>query len=144
MPSRPISYIIANQKLVLASPHTCVSEAAGLMKQSNVGAVLVVQGRHLAGIFTERDAVCRVLAAGLDPQRTPLGEVMTHKPQTIAPDRPFGHALHVMYEGGFRHVPVVERGELVGIVSARDALSADLAQFESDVVEREHVAEILG
>ena len=144
MPSRPISYIIANQTLVLASPRTRVSEAAVMMKQSNVGAVLVVEGRHLAGIFTERDAVCRVIAAGLDPQQTPLGEVMTHKPQTIASDRPFGHALHIMYEGVFRHVPVVDRGELVGIVSARDALSADLAQFESDVVSREHVTEILG
>jgi len=144
MPSRPIRHIIADQKLVLAYPGTCVSEAAALMKESNVGAVLVIEAGHLAGIFTERDAVFRVLAAGLDPQRTTLGEVMTHKPQTIAPDRPFGHALHLMFEGGYRHVPVVEHDELVGIVSARDALSSDLAQFESDVAEREHVAEILG
>jgi CBS domain-containing protein len=69
---------------------------------------------------------------------------MTPAPQTIAADKPFNHALHMMYEGGFRHVPVVEKGKLVGIVSARDALSSELMQFESDVLEREHIAEILG
>jgi CBS domain-containing protein len=84
-----------------------------------------------------------VLSEGLDPRTTPLARVMTHTPTAIAPDRPFGHALHLMFEGGFRHVPVVEGGKLIGIVSAHDALSSDLAKFESDLAEREHIAEIL-
>jgi CBS domain-containing protein len=144
MPTRPVSEMIVNQALVLASPRASVTEAAELMKKCKVGAVLVTEGRRCVGIFTERDALFRVLASGLDPKKTELAEVMTRKPQTITPDRPFGHALHLMYEGGFRHVPVVDRGELVGVVSARDALSSDLAQFEADVEEREHIAEILG
>ena len=144
MPNRPIRDIIRDQKLCTATPGTRVTEAAALMKNGNLGAVLVVDdaGRFV-GIFTERDAVFRVLAEGLDPEGTRLGEVMTHAPRTIGPDRPFGHALHLMFEGGFRHVPVVDKGELVGIVSQRDALSEDLAQFETDVLEREHIAEIL-
>jgi CBS domain-containing protein len=121
-----------------------VSDAAALMKQNNVGAVAVLEQQKLIGIFTERDAVFRVLAEHREPTRTHLDEVMTPAPQTIAPDRPFGHALHMMYEGGFRHVPVVERGRVVGIVSARDALSGELAEFEAQVVERQHIAEILG
>ena len=143
MSNRPIRDIIRNQKLCVATPGTRVAEAAALMKNGNLGAVLVVNAGQFVGIFTERDAVFRVLAEGLDPEATRLDEVMTHAPRTIGPDRPFGHALHLMFEGGFRHVPVVDKGELVGIVSARDALGSDLAQFETDVLEREHITEIL-
>jgi CBS domain-containing protein len=144
MPSRPIREIIRNQIPLHAPPTMCVSEAAALMKKKKVGAVAVLEQRRLIGIFTERDAVFRVLAEHRKPESTHLQEVMTPTPQTIGPDRPFGHALHMMYEGGFRHVPVVDQGKLLGIVSARDALSSEIAQFESDVREREHIAEILG
>ena len=68
---------------------------------------------------------------------------MTKKPRTIDPDRPIGHALHMMYEGGFRHVPVVENGRPVGMVSARDALGPELAEFQSELADREHIGEIL-
>ena len=144
MPTRPISEFIFNQKLSVATPTSTVSEACALMKANNVGAIPVVDKGQLCGIFTERDAVYRVLASDLEPHATRLEQVMTHAPQTITPDRPFGHALHLMYEGGFRHVPVVYGGKLVGMVSARDALGAEFAQFQSDVEEREHIAEILG
>jgi CBS domain-containing protein len=144
MPFRPIREVIQNQHLLRAPPTMMVSEAAELMKKEHVGALVVVKQQQLAGIFTERDALFRVLAAHADPDSTPIGEVMTPAPQSISADRPFRHALHMMYEGGFRHVPVVENGEPVGIVSARDALSSELMQFESDVIEREHIAEILG
>jgi CBS domain-containing protein len=124
---------------------TTVSEAARLMQTNEVGAVMVVdaQGR-LSGIFTERDALFRVLATGRDPATTRLSEVMTKKPQTIHPDKPVGHALHMMYENGFRHVPVVEDGRPVGMVSARDALGPELQEFESDVKRRQQIGEILG
>ena len=84
------------------------------------------------------------IAESRDPAKTKLGEVMTENPRTIAPDRPFGHALHLMHEGEFRHVPVVENGRAVGIVSARDALGPDLRQFISDLDQRTHIGEILG
>jgi len=69
---------------------------------------------------------------------------MTSNPRTIDPERPFGHALHLMYEGGFRHVPVVKDARPVGMVSARDALGPDLRQFISDLDTRNHIGEILG
>jgi signal-transduction protein with cAMP-binding, CBS, and nucleotidyltransferase domain len=69
---------------------------------------------------------------------------MTANPRTIAPDRPFGHALHLMYEGGFRHVPVVDNGRPLGVVSSRDALGPDLQQFVRDLETRNHIGEILG
>ena len=141
---RPVRSIIEQQNPLTANAEVSVAEAARLMKERHVGAVLVVREGRLAGIFTERDAVFRVIAEGRDPARTAIAEVMTPNPRTIAPDRPFGHALHLMYEGGFRHVPVVEDGRPLGVVSARDALRPDLEQFMADLDTRSHISEILG
>ena len=142
---RAIRSIIEDQKPVTASAEITVAAAACLMRERRVGAILVVKDGRLAGIFTERDALFRVIAEGRDPKATRVAEVMTANPRTIAPDRPFGHALHLMYEGGFRHVPVVvEDGRPLGVVSARDALGPDLQQFIADLDTRVHIGEILG
>jgi CBS domain-containing protein len=85
-----------------------------------------------------------VVAEGRDPHSTRVGEVMTANPRTITPDRPFRHALHLMHEGEFRHVPVVENGRPLGMVSARDALAPDLEQFVAELDKRTHIGEILG
>ncbi|MBL8473957.1 MAG: CBS domain-containing protein [Rhodocyclaceae bacterium] len=143
MSNRPIRKLIENRPLYVAAPECTVSEAARQMKAGGVGALLVVEGGHLKGIFTERDALNRVLAVGLSPQSTKLSEVMTPDPQTIGPERPVGHALHLMFEGGYRHVPVVENGQVLGMVSARDALGPELSEFEAELAEREHIGEIL-
>ena len=141
---RAIRTIIENQKPVTASAEITVAAAARLMKEQRVGAILVVRDGELAGIFTERDALYRVVAEGRDPAATRVADVMTANPRTIAPDRPFGHALHLMYEGGFRHVPVVDNGRPLGVVSARDALGPDLREFVADLDTRNHIGEILG
>jgi CBS domain-containing protein len=140
---RPVRSIIEDQHPLTASADMTVAAASRLMKEKRVGAILIVDNGRLAGIFTERDAVFRVIAEGRSPETTRLAEVMTANPRTMAPDRPFGHALHLMYEGGFRHVPVVDDGRPIGMVSARDALGPDLQQFISDLDQRGHIAEIL-
>ena len=144
MPQRSIRTIIQDQYAVTASPEITVADAARVMKQKRIGALLVVEGDRLTGIFTERDALFRVVAEGRDAETTHLCEVMTSNPRTIAPDRPFGHALHMMYEGAFRHVPVVENGRPLGMVSARDALEPDLRQFIAELETRSHIGEVLG
>jgi CBS domain-containing protein len=141
---RPVRTIIEDQHPVTAPADMTVGAASRLMKQRRVGALLVVEKGRLAGIFTERDALFRVIAEGRSPDATKLAEVMTPNPRTIEPDRPFGHALHLMYEGEFRHVPVVEDGRPIGLVSARDALGPDLKQFISDLDKRARIGEILG
>ena len=144
MYQRPIREMIGNHKLVTAEEHTSVVEAARLMNAGHVGAILVLRKERLIGIFTERDALTRVLALGRDPLHTKLSQVMTMKPDTIAPDKPFGHALIRMYEHGYRHMPVVENGKPVGVVSMRDARPPELDELETDLKDREHIAEILG
>src|SRR5688500_8988883 len=144
MPERAVGTIIEDQQPISAQADTSVAEAARIMRSRRVGALLVMESGHLAGIFTERDALFRVIAEGRDPEATPLREVMTRDPRTISPDRPFGHALHIMYEGGFRHVPVVRDGRAIGVVSARDALGPEMRQFIADLDARIRVGEILG
>lgn len=130
--------VMRRAKLVRAKPETLVVRAAAQMAAKNVGAILVVEGERLVGIFTERDIVCRVVAPGLDPRTTRIAEVMTRDPQTVAPGRPFGYALALMHRGGFRHLPVVENGRPVGIVSARSAMDPELLEFSSEISRRKH------
>ena len=129
------------RKLILVPGSMTVREAAKLMKSKRYGAVLVTEGDELLGIFTERDAIFRVIAVGLDPETTPLVEVMTKEPQTITPDKTFGHAMLMMHEGGFRHVPVVDDGKLVGMVSSRNALDPDLEEFVFEEHRRKRLLE---
>jgi CBS domain-containing protein len=144
MTHRPVRSILGSQTPVTANGEMSVAQAARLMKDRRVGAVLIMHEGRLAGIFTERDALFRVLAEGRDPAKTELHDVMTANPRTITPDRPFGHALHLMHEGGFRHVPVVEGGAPLGVVSARDALGPELEAFVAELDKREHLFEVLG
>ena len=143
MPTRSVRDVIAGRKPITAPARTTVSAAARLMKKHHVGAVMVVDSGHLAGIFTERDAVFRVLAEGCNPSTTHLSDVMTTEPRTIDAGKAVGHALMMMYDGGFRHVPVVENGKPLGMISARDALGPELHEFEADLVQREHIREVL-
>lgn len=144
MAYRTLRKIVEHQKMLTAAPpKTSVREAARLMKLTQVGALLVVEHGHLVGIFTERDALIRVLAEGLNPETTALAEVMTLNPITVHPDQPFLSALHLMYENGFRHVPVAEDGRPLGMVSARDALELEAAEFEATMHLREHLRAIL-
>ena len=144
MPNRTLRQVITGQTLVTARRDTSVRAAAVAMAEQSVGAILVVDDSgRLLGLFTERDALNRVVARGLAPEQTPLAAVMTDKLQTATPDKTLGHALHLMFEGGFRHLPVVEDGRPVGMVSARNALGLEILQFERERQEREHLAEIL-
>ena len=130
MAARTIRTIIEGQELLWASGSTHVSDAARMMKRRQVGAITVVEAGKLVGIFTERDALFRVVAEGRDPTTTPIAEVMTPNPRTISPDKPFASALHMMHEGRFRHVPVVDENERpIGMISARDAMGPELEQF---------------
>lgn len=138
---QPVRTLMDPRKLILVPGSMTVRDAAKLMKTKHYGAVLVTEGDDLLGIFTERDAVFRVIAAGRDPETTPLAEVMTKEPTTITPDKTFGHAMLVMHEGGFRHVPVIEDGKLVGMVSSRNALDPDLEEFVFEEHRRKRLLE---
>ena len=138
MYDQPVSEVMQRSKVLKAAPATLVSKAARMMAAKNAGAVMVVVGGRLVGICTERDIVFRVVGAGLDAAATRLADVMTRTPRTIEPDKPFGHALLVMQEYGFRHLPVVRNGKPVGIVSSRSAMDPQLEEFVFEEHRRKH------
>ena len=135
---QPVRKVMRHQKLLMAPPETLVISAAKLMAKKRTGAILVVEDERLVGIFTERDIAFRVVARGLNPANTRLADVMTPAPDTIESDKPFGYAMFKMHERGFRHLPVVKEGKVVGIVSARSAMDPALEEFVSEAQRREH------
>jgi CBS domain-containing protein len=129
--------VVSNQDLVAVTPETTVREAARHMADRRVGASLVNDAGCLIGIFTERDVMTRVVALGLDPEKTEVRQVMTPNPATATPDQRALDALKTMHEGGFRHLPVVKDGRAVGIVSLRDFLSGEFAEMQAELAQEE-------
>jgi len=133
-----VGSVMQREKALEVSAQSVVSVAAELMARERAGAVLVVEGTRLVGILTERDIVMRVVAAALEPRTTPVTQVMTPAPITVDVESSFGSALLIMQEGGFRHLPVVQQGELVGIVSSRSAMDPALEEFVAEAARRKH------
>jgi CBS domain-containing protein len=130
---RQMSEIVRDQDPVMMSPRSSVKHACQRMRERRVGAVLVTdRNQRLVGIFTGRDAVCRVLAEGRDAAKTTLAEVMTANPRSIPPAKPAIDALRLMSDGGFRHVPVVDGDTVVGIVSHGDFRGLETARLDEE------------
>jgi CBS domain-containing protein len=127
--------IIRNQVLIFAQDSSTAREAARVMAENKVSALMIVEGGSLRGIFTERDLAVKVVAAGLDPDRTALGAVMTRDPDTLRPNDTPRSALEKMSRGGYRHLPVVDGTTVVGMVSVRDLYNAALGEAEDDIRE---------
>lgn len=129
---------LAKKNLVTARSDESVRDAVRRMAQKRVGAILVVDNGHLRGIFSERDALKRVLARGLDPGSTPLSEVHTPDPLTVSRNTNVRECAEMVKEHRIRHLPVVdEAGRPVGIVSVRDFLRLVVARLEG-LIERVH------
>lgn len=97
-----------------------VYEAVQKMNQHRIGAILVMEGSNLAGIFTERDALTRVIASNLDPRSTPLAKVMTGNVLTVGPEATVQQVMDIFTEKRCRHLPVIHGGKLVGLISIGD------------------------
>ena len=110
---------LMSTQVALTSPDTSVAEAAASMAKANVGSAIVMQGRFLAGILTERD-VLRSAASGEDLQAARVADWMTPDPQSVSPDTSVEEAAEIMLKHGFRHLPVVEGRTVCGVVSLRD------------------------
>jgi len=133
MAYRHMSDIVRNQNPLTMPARSSVKEACSAMRSRHVGAVLVTEGEsRLVGIFTGRDAVCRVLAEGRDPAATPLADVMTPRPDTMPPGVSAIDALRQMEDCGYRHIPVVENGKVVGIVSRGDFKGIEIDRLDEE------------
>jgi len=118
---RRLADVIHDNKPLTLGTAVPVTRACECMRDYRASAVLVADEKgHLVGIFTGRDALYRVLAAGKNAERTTLGEVMTDNPITMPSHNTAIDALRLMWDGGFRHLPIIRNGKIVGLVLRRD------------------------
>lgn len=122
---KQIGEIIEGHSLYHVSPSANVRDAARTMSDRNIGAIAVLDSGKLVGIFSERDVLTRVVAAGLDPEATNVDAVMTKDLVVAGPGDDINDALQKMHAVNCRHLPVVDRGNLVGVISIRDLLQVD-------------------
>ena len=133
MPNRKLGDIIRRQNPVTLPTTATVQAACRLMRDRRVGAILVTEdGGRLAGLFTGRDAVGRVVAESLDPATTTLGEVMTVGPDTLKPNARAIDALRMMQDGGYRHMPILDGWQILGIVSHGDFTGLERARLDEE------------
>ncbi len=128
-----ISDLLQNQVPISAEVHQTVLEVARIMVERNIGAVPVLQDGQLAGIFSERDLMTRVVAGGLDPAHTSVSQVMTEDPLTVAPNDSLETCMTLMKRHGFRHLPVCIGREVKGVISLRDILLHNLDEKDDEV-----------
>jgi CBS domain-containing protein len=141
MRHRTVRQIMTTSGVQAQPPGATVRDASRLMAAHNVGSLLIMDDDRLVGIFTERDALRRVLGRDLDPDLTVLAEVMTRDPDTIGPDDTVCNAIRRMDEFGYRHLPVVERDRVIGVISTRDCPFDDLAAMATELEDRHAIAE---
>jgi CBS domain-containing protein len=126
-----INDIIKDRRVYSIDADSTVLEAARFMMEHSIGALPVLRNGELAGIFSERDVMNRVVAVGRLPGQTRVAEVMTANPRSVGPDETIEDCLFLMKEFGFRHLPVCQEKRLKGLVSLRDLLLRDTRQQNS-------------
>ena len=125
--------LVKNRPVYSVQAGHTVLEATTYMTERNIGAVPVLRDGELVGIFSERDVMNRVVTGLRAPGITRVEEVMTPRPRTVAPSEPVENCMFAMREHGFRHLPVVENGKLLGLISLRDIILRDLSEKDEEV-----------
>ncbi len=127
------------REVMTASPHTLapsatIVEAARLMRERDIGDIIVVDNGMLCGIVTDRDIVVRALAEGKDPARTRVGDICSRELTTVGPDESIGHAVRLMRDKAIRRLPVAQDGRMLGVVSLGDlAIDVDRRSALADI-----------
>ena len=128
-----VGSVIAGQQTVLVPRDATVLEAVRRMTERRIGAVPVVDSGRVVGIFSERDVMSRVVAAGRDPSATPVGDVMTTDLVVASPADDYEACLSLMQRAGVRHLLILRDGRLAGIVSLRDLLRVELDEKDEAI-----------
>jgi CBS domain-containing protein len=125
---KTVGEIVRGRGMLFVRSQSSVYEAAQFMTQSRIGAVPVLDGERLVGVFSERDLMTRVVVPGLDPRRTPIMDVMTRDLVVAEPDDTWDTAVAKMVQRGCRHLPVVRAEHLLGFLSLRDLLQVEIEE----------------
>jgi CBS domain-containing protein len=128
--------VIKDQVLQKVTPRDGVRATAKLMRDKKIAAVLVMESDRLVGIVTERDMTARVIAAGVNPDTATIADIMTKNPDTLAPTDTASDAIRMMISRNYRHLPVVDGTQVVGMVSVRDLYAVYNTELEQDLKDR--------
>ena len=138
MQRKIVPNVVARKKVVTVVVEDTAFQAAKLMADNHIAALVVVDGESkIIGIVTERDMTQRIIAAGLDGKTTPVKHIMTENPDTLSPEDSAGDALELMQTRNYRHLPVTEDGKCIAIVSIRDLYASVKEALEEDIRETE-------
>ena len=130
---RTLRHLIHRLDIVSVSPDQSVREVAELMNRSRVGAISVVEGEALVGLFSERDLLTRVVVAGRDSDTTRVSEVMTHELVTAQLDDTVEQCLDLMQRTGCRHLPVLHEGRAIAMLSMRQLLRDEVSERDEEL-----------
>lgn len=130
---KKIAELVTNREVYFVRTGQTIQEAADYMGKRNIGAVVVLEADRLAGIFSERDLMKRVVMQGLDPAKTKVEDVMTRELVSADADETYENCLRKMKQLNVRHLPIVRAGELLGLVSLRDLLMVDLDEKDHEL-----------
>ena len=137
---KTISSLLKSRGVVwTVAPDTTVLEALHVLAERNIGVVPVVSDGELVGIFSERDYARRVILQGLTSKDTQIAQVMTENVQTVGPDDNIEDCMKIVVGKGFRHLPIIEDGELIGVVSANDLLAEVIRSREMQMANLENL-----
>lgn len=125
MSQRKVRDVIVRKEVIRLPPDATVRSASRLMAEQGIGAILVMKDEKIQGIFSERDALKRVLAKNVDPDSATLADVMTREMVTLDPDAWAVDALRLMSQVGIRHLPIVDHDKVMGMISLRDFIGAE-------------------
>jgi CBS domain-containing protein len=125
--------IVRGRPLYSINQHWTVLEAAQYMTEKKIGAAAVVDGEYCVGVFSERDLMTRIVAAGLNAAQTRVSEVMTRAIVACTPDESYEAGLRQMQQAKCRHLPIVEEGRLLGFVSLRDLLQIEIEEKDEEL-----------
>ena len=125
--------VLRSRRVISVSPTASVHDAAVTMTQGRVGAIPVLDGERLVGIFSERDLMTRVVVPGLDARATAVSEVMTSEVITANLEEHVDRCLEKMRKIGCRHLPVIEDGRVVGVLSMRDLLRDEIEEQDHEI-----------
>ena len=130
---RTLGELVRSQEMRYVNKGQTVLEAVNYMSEHKIGAVPVLEGDRMVGIFSERDLMVRCVAGRLDIEKTKIEDVMTKRVIIMEPGDSYEECLRIMKQEGIRHVPVCDRDKLIGVVSMRDIMQADVEEKEQKI-----------
>ena len=127
-----------DQTIYTITPAASVFDAVKLMAEKNIGALMVIEGEKIVGLITERDYARKIVLMARSSKETPVGDIMTSQVMYVRPDQTSEECMALMTENRLRHLPVMDKGKLAGVVSIGDLVKDVISEQKFIIQQLEH------